>query len=340
MSDYRVFFMTAGTLKKVVHGGSGKRQQEKTEKKVLDFSASTNPFPPEVNWDCDSFFLEHYPDDSYTHLKEVIADTFQRKPEEIGVGNGSIELIRVCCNVILGKKGTYYTETPAFGEYAFSAELAGGKPAKRMAGADLIFICNPNNPTGSLRSLQDMQAILKNQLKDGGMLCADEAFIELADPAQSLVTIKNDNLVVLRSLTKCFSVPGIRFGYCIGNPDLIEKMEAARLPWTVNAYAEAFALQAFRHFYELAESRRLIANERSFLVDALFSIGLTPLPSSANFLLVETGLEVRDLCNKLKKKNILVRDCTSFGLPTKIRIAVRTHSENRCLLEALQSCLH
>ncbi len=331
--------MAAGTVKKVFHGGYGKRQQEKTEKNVLDFSASTNPFPPDVKWDCDTFFLEHYPDDSYTLLKKVIADTFQKKPEEIGVGNGSIELIRVCCNVILSKKGTYYTETPTFGEYAFSAELAGGKPVHRMTDADLLFLCNPNNPTGSLRSLQEMHAVLEDQQKQGGILCADEAFIELADPAQSLVADTSDQLIVLRSLTKCFSVPGIRFGYCTGNPDLIEKIEAARLPWTVNAYAEAFALQAFRHYDELAESRRLIALERSFLVDALCDLGLSCAPSSTNFLLVETGYNVRNLCQNLKKKDILVRDCFSFGLPTKIRIAVRTRNENQCLMEALRSCL-
>ncbi|OPY36734.1 MAG: Aspartate aminotransferase [Methanoregula sp. PtaU1.Bin051] len=331
--------MAAGMLRKVIHGGSGKRQREKTEKNVLDFSASTNPFPPDIKWNCDPFLLENYPDDNYTLLKELIADTFHRKPEEIGVGNGSIELIRVCCNVVLSKNGTYFTENPTFGEYAFSAELAGGKPVYRMRDADLLFICNPNNPTGFLRSLDEMRIILDERQKDGGVLCADEAFIELSDPSQSLIADRSDYLIVLRSLTKCFSVPGIRFGYCIGNPDLIEKIEATRLPWTVNAYAEAFALEAFRYYDELAESRRLIAQERSFLSASLSALGLYCEPSSVNFILVKTGSDVRTLCEKLEKRNILVRDCTSFGLPKSIRVAIRTRDENQCLLEALQSCL-
>jgi len=335
----RVFFMVQGTGKKVVHGGSGKLQQEKTLKNMLDFSASVNPFPPRVPWECGTFFLEHYPDDSYSRLKEVIATTFGRKPEEVCVGNGSIELIRVCCKVILSGKGLYYTETPTFGEYVYSAELSGGRRAKKMDDADLLFICNPNNPDGALRSREEMHSLLAGVEGRGALLAADEAFIELSDPVQSLSHDRSDSLLVLRSLTKSFAVPGIRFGYGFGPPDLIERIEAARLPWTVNAYAEAFALQAFLHLGELAESRRLIARERNFLTTELRLLGLSCAPSSANYLLVQTGKDVQQLCHRLEKQGILVRDCTSFGLPTKIRIAVRTRDENRYLLEALTACL-
>lgn len=331
--------MAAGAGKKAVHGGYGKRQQEKTGKNVLDFSASVNPYPPAMRWECDAFLLEHYPDDTYARLKETIAETFHRSPEEICVGNGSIELIRVCCKVILSGTGSYYTETPTFGEYAYSAELFGGRRASRMADADLTFICNPNNPDGQLRSRAQMHTLLSGIADAGALLCADEAFIELSDPDQSLCNENSDHLLVVRSLTKCFAVPGIRFGYGFGSPGLIRRIEAARLPWTVNAYAEAFALQAFRHLGQLAESRRLIARERSFLRDELGRRGLSCAPSSANYLLIDTGKNVKDLCRSLEKTGILVRDCTSFGLPTKIRVAVRTHDENRRLLEALSACL-
>jgi threonine-phosphate decarboxylase len=330
--------MVQETGKKVVHGGSGKLQREKTSKNMLDFSASVNPFPPQIRWECDSFCLEHYPDDSYSRLKEVIADIFHKKPDEICVGNGSIELIRVCCKVILSGKRSYYTETPTFGEYAYSAEIFGGKRTKKMAAADLIFVCNPNNPDGFLRSRDEMHSILAGVEDQGAILAADEAFIELADPAQSLTQKTSDSLLVLRSLTKCFAVPGLRFGYGFGAPDLVEQIEAARLPWTVNAYAEAFALQAFRHLDDLAQSRRLIVRERNFLERELRLLGLSCAPSSANYLLVDTGKDVQQLCHRLEMQGILVRDCTSFGLPTKIRIAIRTRNENRSLMEALTVC--
>jgi len=324
--------------KKVIHGGSGKRECENTRKKVLDFSASVNPYPPEVHWECDPFFLTHYPDDSYTRLKDVIARTFRRHPDEICVGNGSIELIRTCCKVVLAnKKVSFYVDNPTFGEYAYSAELFGGKQALRPEGASLRFLCNPNNPTGALRKREELLSVLDTE--NPGLFCVDEAFIELSDPGESLVTDRRRNLLILRSLTKCFSVPGIRFGYGFGSPDLIEAIEGARLPWTVNSYAEAFALQAFRHYDELEQSRMRIVKERAFLEDRLASLGLSGMPSAANFLLVETGRNVQDLCGRLRAAGILVRDCTSFGLPTKIRIAVRTRQENEALLEELAPCL-
>jgi threonine-phosphate decarboxylase len=331
--------MTDRSRKKVVHGGYGKRQHEKTQKNVLDFSASTNPFPPTVLWSCDPFFLNHYPDDNYTELKETIGRTFYRKPEEICVGNGSMELIRVFCSEIFTRYRTFFTETPTFGEYEYSAHIAGAEKVQDLTNADVCFICNPNNPTGILQTKAAMTSLVAEMEGHNGILCADEAFIELADPAQSLADIQNTSLVLLRSLTKCFAVPGVRFGYGFGDPDLIEKMEARRPPWSVNAYAEAFALQAFRHYDELEQSRIFIGRERTWLIDHLQALGLSCAPSLTNFLLIETGGNVDELCKKLEAVDVLVRDCTSFGLPTSIRIAVRTRDENRCLLEALAACL-
>ncbi|MCU0630991.1 MAG: aminotransferase class I/II-fold pyridoxal phosphate-dependent enzyme, partial [Methanoregulaceae archaeon] len=99
-------------------------------------------------------------------------------------------------------------------------------------------------------------------------------------------------------------------------------------------------LQAFSKYHELEESRRKIGIERNFLVSALRDLGFTVMPPSANFILADTGKAARELCNSLIGRGILVRDCTSFGLPNSIRISVRTHSENQSLIEALQSCVH
>jgi len=168
----------------------------------------------------------------------------------------------------------------------------------------------------------------------------DEAFIELADPLQSLADHSDPHLFVLRSLTKSFAVPGIRFGYGFGPPDLIEKMETMRPPWSINAYAEAFAVEAFRHMDELDKSRAFIHNEREWLKTGISNCGLHCFPSSANYLLADYGQEVGPLCKKLESAGILVRDCTSFGLPTCIRIAIRTREENKELVEALLACVH
>ncbi len=325
---------------RVVHGGNGKRQQEKTQKMVLDFSASVNPHPPQFDWECNPESLSYYPDNNYTQLKELIAKTFHRDIDEICVGNGSIEIIRVFSSVVLSGNKQYSIENPTFGEYELSARLAGASLADPSHKADVSFICNPNNPTGTLRTRNEMLAVLDTVSSGGGLLFADEAFIELSDPKQSLANVKNDHLFVLRSLTKSFAVPGIRFGYGFGDPDLVNKIEIVRPPWSVNAYAEAFALQAFRHMDELSASRTFITQERDWLSSQLNAIGLSCQPSSANYLLVETGRNATTFSTQLENFGILVRDCTSFGLPTCIRIAVRTRKENQILVEALTSCVH
>jgi len=165
------------------------------------------------------------------------------------------------------------------------------------------------------------------------------AFIELSDPRQSLADVSHENLFVLRSLTKSFAVPGIRFGYGFGTPELVERVETVRLPWTVNAFAEAFTIEAFRHYEDLERSRERIARERSWLSDRLENLGLAYEPPSANYILIEVPMVAEVLVERLFSRGILVRDCRSFGLPRHIRVAVRTREENQQLIEALGACL-
>ncbi len=327
---------------RAVHGGTGKRQREKTRKNVLDFSASTNPFPPRFTWEPDLRLLGCYPDDDYTELKERIGRVFHRDPAEICVGNGSIELIRVFCPVVFGNRisgNRFYTPSPTFGEYELSARLSGAAPAANPSDAGVYFFCNPNNPTGVLMEKEKTLGLLEEVKRHNGMLFCDEAFIELSDPDQSVADIRDPNLFVLRSLTKSFAVPGIRFGYGFGDPDLVEKIETARSPWSVNAFAESYALEALRHMGELEESRSAIVRERQWLSSEISALGLYCHPSSVNYLLVECGRKASVLCDDLSRRNILVRDCASFGLPTAIRIAVRTREENVRLIEALAACV-
>ena len=328
---------------RVVHGGTGKRLQEKTHKKVLDFSASVNPYPPQFRWEMDSDRLGYYPDDAYTELKERIGSIFHRPPEEICVGNGSSELIRVFCSVVFrdsSRGRMFYQESPTFGEYALSASLAGAVCTYNPSHAGVSFLCNPNNPTGHLTHKDDVLKRLHSVKESGGILFCDEAFIELSDPSESVTDVCDPDLFVLRSLTKCFSVPGIRFGYGFGDPALIKKIETARSPWSVNAYAEAYAMEALLHMDEIAASRSAIGRERILLVSGLQALGMRCYPSQVNYILTDYGRDVSSLCEMLAVQGILVRDCTSFGLSSCIRIAVRTREENRILIEALGVCVH
>lgn len=324
---------------RVVHGGRELWYRKRSGRPVLDFSANLNPFPPEVPWDPDPSALSSYPDDRYEALREAIGRTFGRRPEEIAVGNGSMELIRVFCRAALSPGDGFYLDPPTFGEYELSARLAGALLLEDPGRARVRFLCNPNNPTGALLPAARVRESLRQVRNSGGILFLDEAFIELSDPAESLVGERDPALFLLRSLTKAFAVPGLRFGYGFGDPELIERMEVLRPPWSVNTFAEEFALLALRHYDRLGDSRQRIGKERAWLEERLGDLGLAPLPSSANFLLVLLGEPAPALAARLLEKGILVRDCTSFGLPNAIRVAVRTREENQHLIGALAACL-
>ena len=324
---------------KVLHGGTIKKLRESRGISIIDFSASMNPLPPRLDPALDPRDLEYYPDDSYTLLKETIGRLFNRRVEEIAVGNGSIELIRVFCSCVLSHGDHVRIPSPTFGEYEYSARLAGAVPGNGNAGPKATFLCNPNNPTGVLLPAGEVDTVLLSVAEGEGTLFLDEAFIELSDPGQSMVGRRDPSLFLLRSLTKSFSIPGIRFGYGFGDPDLIARMEATRPPWSVNAYAEHYALLAFEHYNELEQSRKYIEAEREWLNSRFADLPVRVNPSQANFILVDLATDVAPLCEDLLGHGILVRDCHSFGLPCSIRIAVRTREENSLLIEALQECL-
>jgi len=328
---------------RAVHGGIGKRQQEKTRKTVLDFSASVNPSVPQFAWRLDPECLKYYPDDSYSALKDRIGKVFHRNPEEICVGNGSVELIRAFCAVRYRDPAiprNFFVESPTFGEYELSAALAGASRVTDPCNGAVQFLCNPNNPTGQLLSRDEVLTKISAAQESGSILFCDEAFIELSDPEQSISDIRDPALFVLRSITKSFAVPGIRFGYGFGDPDLVLKIETARTPWCVNAYAEAFAMEALLHLDELAASRAAVEKERAFLASELEALGMKCIPSRANYILFDCGRNVSPLCEALALRGVLVRDCTSFGLPTCIRVAVMSREENRALIEAITTCVH
>jgi threonine-phosphate decarboxylase len=324
---------------RVVHGGTLMWHRRHSGRPLLDFSANLNPFPPEISWEPDPSALASYPDDRYEALREAIGRTFHRSPGEIAVGNGSMEIIRVFCQAALTAGDGYLVNPPTFGEYGLSARLAGAHPVEDPARARVRFVCNPNNPTGDLLSAKELRDAVREARGGSGILFLDEAFIELSDPGQSLVDERDPALFLLRSLTKAFAVPGLRFGYGFGDPDLVARMEVLRPPWSVNAFAEEFALLAFRNYDRLGESRQRVAEERTWLEVRLRDLGLAPLPSSANFLLIPLGEPAPALAARLLEKGILVRDCTSFGLPNSIRVAIRRREENEQLVGALSACL-
>ena len=183
---------------------------------ILDFSASVNPFPPQIDLRIPLDALCRYPDDEYSELKHVIARYHGCEPDNITVGNGSVEVIRTLCHTILKSGQKYFVPPHTFAEYELSARLAGAIPVSDENLADIIFICNPDNPSGRLLTKNEIRKKCYLPAKEGRIICIDEAFIDLADPSQSVTGLQIPGLFILRSLTKSFAVPGVRFGYGIG----------------------------------------------------------------------------------------------------------------------------
>ena len=326
---------------RAVHGGRA-RYIAKNRSEIIDFSASINPFPPKIDLSVPVDALYRYPDDEYLVLKQIIARHHQCSPENVTLGNGSVEVIRTLCHTVLGCGKKYYVPPHTFAEYEVSARLAGAEPSEEDE-ADVIFICNPDNPSGVLLSRDDLFQKINDLRKEGRIVCIDEAFIDLSDPKQSIIGEHSSGIFVLRSLTKSFAIPGIRFGYGIGDPALIASMEVMRPPWTINALAESVVLSAFSHYHELEYSRQRILVEKNRLISVIQNHGWVCFPGSANYLLIDTKTDARIITDLFLKHGILVRDCTSFELPTSIRIAVRTPEENDRLIRALESfhsCMH
>jgi len=343
------------------HGGKAREFEQRLGAMPLDFSANINPLgcpPLERVIHEELKRIGHYPDDSYTELKVAAARFVGAAPENIVPGNGSSELIRLFAETALEDDDLALVPHPTFGEYENQCLLMGarvkkvpleqGRPALRdsdLQEAKALFICNPNNPTGDLLSKEEVLSLARRAEREETFLLLDEAFIELSSPGESLAesAAEMEYLFVMRSLTKSFGVPGLRLGFGVTNATLARVMNRARTPWSIGSLAAAAGAYLLSQEEHLERSRRLIREELIWLSQSLKDLGLLPLKSHVNFILVDissSGQGSDQLAARLASQGVLVRDCQSFGLEKGyIRVAVRSREENQLLIEALERAL-
>src|ERR687895_331598 len=329
----------------------------------LDYSSSINPLGAprkaiaaiKMNT---NYLAQNYPDPECRGLKKSLSRYLGIDPEWISIGNGAIEVIYWFVQAAFAK-GRVVVPAPTFCEYEHASqkacaevtfvplhnlELEADQVIEKARGADAVFLCNPNNPTGILASRQIMKII--ENVDSSTRILLDECFIELADNPDANTMIgqisKFDNLVILRSLTKSFGLAGLRVGYGVCNPTLTKKLSVNKIPWNVNGLAQVAGVAALleRRRY-LSKARALVKKERKFLHDNIDKLkSFRPLRSDSNYFLVHlqgrNSTQFRD--RLLKKTGVLVRDCSTFtGMGTQyIRLAVKMHRENILLLKALE----
>lgn len=343
------------------HGGIYSVDHRKVR---LDFSSSVNPLgaPKGAIKAIErqaGRLAPVYPDPQCRDLKKSLAQYIGANPGQIAVGNGAAEIIYWFAQAFAGKR--VVVPAPTFCEYELASKKAGagvtfvplsadfaldaGAVIKSAEGADAVFMCNPNNPTGLLAT-NAVRKVIEGVDPSTTKVLLDECFVELVDkPGENtLVGMVRDheNLVVLRSLTKSFGMAGLRLGYSVSSPALAQAMQARKTPWNVNGLAQAAGIAALADKKHVARARALVARERKFLHDRVRRAGLVPLKSDVNYFLMQLpkGRNSAEFCSRLlKKTGVLVRDCSTFtGMGERhIRVAIKTHRENVALVKALEA---
>lgn len=343
----------------IIHGG--RYSVNIIDPKIVDFSSNISPagIPPSVMSTLKQRLgeLAHYPDLYSDNLIAELKKYTGLPKTNLITGNGAIEIIYNFCSTFLSKK-KILLPIPTFGEYEVAAKLADCKFTffKTMNLSDdldsfisktprngCIFICNPNNPTGTILSKKQLSQIILSAKKKSCLVFVDECFIELVPKSnQSILNLVKqfDNLFVLRSLTKSFGIPGIRIGYAAASKQIIDTLKKIKIPWSVNILAQEAGLVAIQDKSYLLKSNSIIKEEYVFLKNKISDLhGFESYDSSTNFILIKTKLDSTKLQKKLLKHKILVRDCKNFrGLNNHyIRIAVKNHHDNLKLLKALET---
>ncbi len=340
-------------LAPAVHGGAPPRASA-----ALDFSVCSNPLgmAPRVRAAAAAAPVHRYPEPEAATLRAALADRLGVPAERVVVGNGSVELFWLLALAYLERGDRVLVVGPTFAEYARAASLAGASVHEWRATPEanfwiapdalrdtiaalrprITFLCNPNNPTGVYLDGDAVAALLRAA---PGLLVLDEAYVGFVDaPWDARPLLADERLVIVRSLTKDHALAGLRLGYAVAAPTVARALQWAQPPWSVNAAAQAAGLAALDATDHVTRGRALAQEAKDFLADGLRALGLGPLPSAANFLLVEVG-DAAAVTAALRRHGIYVRDCTSFGLPTHIRVAARPLAECRALLAALGALL-
>jgi histidinol-phosphate aminotransferase len=301
-----------------------------------------------------------YPDGSAFYLKKAISERFGIPVEEIVVGNGSNEIIELLVRTFVLEGEEVLTSAQSFIAYKLAAHAHGRTlveaPMRARFHYDLdaiharltprtkvIFLANPDNPTGTWFLEKDLVHFLGSVPRDA-LVVLDEAYVEYVDAEgfQDSLALRrrHPNLVVLRTFSKIYGLAGLRLGYAFARPEIVAFLDRVRAPFNVNMVAQAAGAAALADEEHVRNSRELVRAERPFLEAGLRELGAVVVPSQANFVLADfPGRPGKDLFEALLREAVVVRPVAGYGFPTAQRITVGTRGENEKALGALRKVL-
>lgn len=352
-----------------VHGGNTEeiaRQYKLNSNEIIDFSANINPVG--LNENVKAAMINaidkvvKYPDITYFNLNNSIGEFEKVDISNIMLGNGAAEVIFNIVRALKPRKALL--PAPTFSEYEEAIisvdgeieyyklneynnfKLDNGFIERIKDDIDIIFICNPNNPTGVLTTQEFIREVLKKALTTDTVVVVDESFIDFVK--QSEIYLSNNllmdykNLIIVKSLTKFFAIPGARIGYGLcSNNEIINEISKVTVPWSVNVMASDGIIQGLKEKDYIEKSIEYVKSEKEYLYSALKEIkSLKVFEPSVNFIMFKLLIDV-DLKNELIKRKILIRSCDNYiGLSSSFyRIAVRTRKENNKIISEIKNIL-
>ena len=336
-------------------------QRELGLKSVIKLASNENPLGPSPKAVAAlkhaAATLHRYPDATSSALRARLAKHLKLDASWILPGNGSDELLVLALRAFVDPGDHVVVAEPTFLIYELQARACGASvsvvPMKNLRydlramreavtpQTKLVFIANPDNPTGSYVSKTELETFLRD-LPHSTIVCLDEAyyeFVEAKDYPQSLKYLEQHALLVTRTFSKAYGLAGLRVGYAMAQPSIIRALDAVREPFNVNRLAQAAACAALDDTEFLRRTKQLTAQGHKYLMAEAAKLGLRTVPSVTNFLLVELGTHASTVARKLLEQGVIVREMSAWKLDGYIRVTIGTMPENRRLIQALKRSL-
>lgn len=302
--------------------------------------------------------IQLYPDANSFYLKQKLSSLFQIKTDGIVIGNGSDELLMMLGRTLLYPGDEVIYAQPTFAEYEFTARLMGAKcceiplcdfrhDMKAILAAvtdktKIIYICNPNNPTGSIISENESDSFMQ-ALPHDILVVFDEAYAEYAENSEFSSGLKyveqGRNVIVLRTFSKIYGLAGLRAGYGLTTSEIAAALEMVSEPFNINLLAQAGALAALEDNEHVEKSRMLNSQGKQYLYREFQQMGLSFVETDANFIFVDTGKDCLQVFQELLKHGVIIRTGNIFGYPTYIRVTIGTMEQNARFIRELKSIL-
>lgn len=299
--------------------------------------------------------LHMYPDGANKELKEALAHRYSIVPEQLILGNGSDELLQFTALACLSPGENTVAFKQTFSIYETATKLMGGTIRQQPfnngnfsldamlqhidASTRIAFVCNPNNPTGTYLNEAAIKRFM-DAVPAHVLVVIDEAYAEYATaddfPDTIKMTARYPNMLVLRTFSKLYGLAGLRLGYGIASPDIIQGLERVRMPFNTNAAIQAAAVAALNDTTFIAQSLQVNETGKAYLYPALKKIGMQTIPTQTNFIYFDAGRNAQEIFVKLMDLGVTIRPLTSFGFPQSLRVTVGTPEQNEFFMTLLE----